>query len=241
MNNFTFRAILTSRSPVSGLRSMVHGRIVLLALAQAFLAPGPARAASVPGLFNTGVDDFGAVLPAGSVDAHYAMVGPASGPVVFSSVVSLWAIPPAGAAWIGPLDGNHAALEGIYSYTMSFDLSGLDASTTVITGGLASDNNAGIFLNGVDIGFSNPIVQFRRLTPFTLQEGLLPGLNTLEFRVSNNPGTGQNPTGLLVANLVVVPEPSPCALLALGGLVAVFGWVVESPRAFYLRSYDHDR
>jgi hypothetical protein len=197
---------------------------VLLALVGGMVPLDIARAASVPGLFNTGVEDTGAVLPAGATDPHYALTSPASGAEVFSSVPSAWMIPPAGARWIGPLDGNQGAAVGSYSYTLTFDLTGLDPVTTVITGALASDNNARILLNGIEIGFSNDSAQFRRLTEFTLETGFQPGLNTLEFLVLNNPGTGQNPSGLLVAELAVVPEPLPGALLAMDGVVGVWLW-----------------
>jgi PEP-CTERM motif len=70
--------------------------------------------------------------------------------------------------------------------------------------------------------------QFLQLHDFTLLDGFAPGINILQFHVNNGPGTGLNPSGLLVANLsasssAAVPEPA--TLLLLGSGLAAVGYL----------------
>jgi len=168
-----------------------------------FVLLGPnAAAAPIPGLYYTGVDNTGTVLPVGTSEQHYEMTGP-SYPATVITASPYWIKPSAGSSWIGPSNGNVNDPLGDYSYVLTFDLTGLDPATAVISGGWATDNTAKILLNGIDTGISKPLYGFTSLDSFTISSGFVPGTNTLEFVVSNRPeGAGSiNPTGLLVANL----------------------------------------
>ena len=118
---------------------------------------------------------------------------------------------------------------GIYSYTLSFDLTGLDYLTAVIAGTWASDNNSTILLNGVSTGYTKGTGGYGTLESFNLTSGFISGLNTLTFNVTNDTGATGNPTGLQVniirtdADLSPVPEPSTMLLLGFGmvGLAGV--------------------
>jgi hypothetical protein len=184
----------------------------LVLAAFTFFAPlDDVQAATITGLFNTGVDGTGTVLPNGTADPHYSLTGPLSGAVVtarFIDGANQWVVPPAGSAWIGPLPSSQSAPTGHYVYTLRFDLTGFDPATAIITGDLAADNTPLIFLNGTDTGFSHPN-QYVTLESFAITNGFLPGTNFLEFRVSNNPSGGQNPTGLLIANLSGTVQDCP--------------------------------
>ena len=155
----------------------------------------------IQGLFNTGVDDSGSVLPVGTQERHYAMTGPRS-PAFVVVTDGAWVAPPAGCAWIGWPNISDSPV-GDYVYTLTFNLpASLDPTTAVISGELAADNQAVIRLHGVDTGFADGDgPAFSSLHGFTISNGFVSGINALEFTVTNTPGSSANPTGLLVANL----------------------------------------
>jgi hypothetical protein len=165
-------------------------------------------AVAIPGLYDTGVDDAGVVQPigVGVVDLHYALQGAATTAFVISEHAA-WIDPPAGSAWIGPSNGSVTDPAGEYTYTLAFDLTGLDPTTASISGSWAVDNSAVMLLNGVATGDSITVDPFTVLHPFTLSGGFVAGVNTLEFVVDNPTSTGLNPTGLLVSGLEGTAEP----------------------------------
>ncbi len=110
---------------------------------------------------------------------------------------SSWVAPPSGSMWIGLDQGPAAVPAGTYVYALTFDLSGFDPATAMLTGQWATDNDAMIVLNGVDTGITTSVSAFGSLQSFTISSGFVPGTNTVEFRVNNNSG----PSGLLVAGL----------------------------------------
>lgn len=171
-----------------------------------------AHAAAVPGLFNTGVDNFGVVLTGGAVDPHYALIVSADaahpGPdAIVASVIPAGYWLPANLAsmWIAPAaDENWPALgtalaDGDYVYRLSFDLSAMDLGSVSVSGAWATDNSGTLRLNGAATGYSS--VTYNSLSPFTLSSGFVPGVNHLDFVVSNWPASGSNPTGLRVEGI----------------------------------------
>ena len=168
------------------------------------LFTGSSEADPIPGLFNTGVDGSGAPLALGTVDPNYVLTGPAS-PAIAIVASSTSVAPPPGSQWIAPTPVTVNDAPGEYIYTLVFDLTGLDSETATVTGQWASDDQATLVLNGADTGFVS--VVRNPLQDFTLLEGFLPGMNTLEFRVINGEPTGpRNPTALIVANLSGIAE-----------------------------------
>src|SRR5262249_32130872 len=125
--------------------------------------------------------------------------------------------------WIGPVASVPGFfLGGVYTYRLTFDLTGLDPSTAVLTGRWATDNTGQIFLNGKDTGLVNTL-EFVAFTPFTLDKGFIPGINTLDFLVDNQSSFFTNPTGLRVeisgtasSTGPAVPEPAAVFLFSLG-------------------------
>ena len=156
-------------------------------------APGP-RPLNV---YNTGLYPY-ATWP----DPHYTLVSSADpvfpGPMAFivpsnypvggpwrdNGPVSNWIAPQA-----GPGNGN---LNGTYVYRTTFDMTGLDPSTAAITGQFAADALASVQLNHVDAGVTS--ASYTTFTPFTLNHGFAPGINTVDFTVAN----GRGITGLRV-------------------------------------------
>ena len=207
--------------------------ILLFVPASMILAAGQLSAApvtSIPGLFNTGVNDNGEVLPDGSKDPHYQLILPGSGikdafkiPIDKLPPPGTWAIAPMGSAWIGPNAGNASGPAGDYSYVLTFDLTGFNSSKVEILGSWASDNSSRIYLNGKYTDNSRNRLGFRDLISFDIKTGFLSGINTLEFMV-NNESSGL--TGLVVANLrgtAEVPIPGSMWLLA-SSLIILLGF-----------------
>lgn len=195
-----------------------------------------ARAAPIL-LYNTGVDDAGVPLPDLTVgDPHYTLISVPGGStdilIRTQPFTDSYGYLPDNTTsrWIGPRnDDAFNGPSGLYTYRTTFDLTGLDPTTAVITGRWSSDDaSPGIYLNGVFTGFSRPVEPPSVFTPFTLTTGFVAGVNTLDFVVDNGPLNNFNPTALRVemsgtaAEQSAVPEPSACLLIASGaGLLFV--------------------
>lgn len=167
---------------------------------------GLVHAAAIPKLFGTGLDETGALLGPEQIDPHYKLtMSPdpdATGPDTFTLTpgypVGPWAAEGTASRWIAPQSAQGVgSAPGLYTYETTFDLTGLDPTTAVITGKTGTDDTlSGVRLNGNTLG---GIVSagFQTLRSFTIPAGspFLPGLNTLEFDVVNG-GSAPNPTGL---------------------------------------------
>ena len=209
----------------------MKSRRVLFLTALASLACAAPGFAVPTGLWNTGVDDTGAVLPVGSPEQHYIVSSLSSAPIEVVNVASpYWLTPTAAdsAAWIGPdiAGGNQGALDDDpnpiwWFYDLTFTTS---SATPTVSGNWASDNNSLIYLNGVSTGFSVGPAQFGALTPFSISSGFAPGVNILTFAVYNAAQTGGNPSGLIVTgmpNSHGVPDAGGTVLLLGLGLLGV--------------------
>lgn len=162
---------------------------------------------SVPGLYNTGVDDARVALADDSVDPHYRLIQNADGPspdarvedsLNFPIADGPWVPNATDSKWIGPRWNTAAAAGGDYTYRATVDLTGFDPASIEITGEWATDNSGpNILVNGVPSGQVNT-TGFTAYTPFRLTNGFTAGVNTLDFRV-NNAAAGY--TGLRVRGL----------------------------------------
>ena len=164
------------------------------------------QGAPIPGLFNTGVDANGVVLADNSIDPHYALILNPDSASPNALVQNSQAFPIAGgpwlannssSKWIGPRFETAAAAGGNYTYRTTFDLTGLDPGSAVITGGWTSDNNGlDILINGISTGIQNT-AGFGSLSSFTISSNFIAGVNTLDFAINNaDPVAGY--TGLRV-------------------------------------------
>ncbi|CAN5189173.1 hypothetical protein BH23VER1_BH23VER1_26650 [soil metagenome] len=186
----------------------------------------------IPGSFNTGVDSARAPLPDFSIDPHYQiLVNPESespDAIVLDSFTApiggAWLDNSATSKWIGPTSDSSAA-EGIYTYRLTFNLDGFDASTAQIVGRWATDNGGlDILLNGISTGFAS--AGFTGYSDFAISSGIIAGTNTLDFLVENAPPT-PNPTGLRVDSLLIGALPvsvPPLEIIFTGGDEAVLRW-----------------
>jgi len=182
---------------------------------------GPLNAAVYnPGLFSTGVDNQGNLLPLGSIDPHYTLIqnpdplfpGPSAS--VFSGNGTGGLGP--NSEWIGPVC-NPTCLEATYIYRTTFDLTGIDPSAVVIAGKWATDNfGLDILINGSSTGFTAPDDRFAGGS-FTISGGFVGGINTLDFVVLNGTIGTRNPTALRVDLSSTTPEPGTLSLLVIAG------------------------
>jgi hypothetical protein len=180
----------------------------------------------VTSLFNTGVNASGTPLADGTIgDPHYTMVSAPGGQNTTIQVRNQngeypenppWIGTDSLSAWIGPVgDTNLDGAAGAYDYRTTFNLTGFNLSSVVITGQWATDDSGlNILLNGVSTGItsSNGYTAWKS---FTISSGFVAGVNTLDFQLNN----GGGPTGLRVEMTGTgneVPEPSSILLLASG-------------------------
>jgi MYXO-CTERM domain-containing protein len=218
-----------------GMGKMTMKKAILAVVLAGAVALVPASAATITGLFNTGVNNSNVVLADGTIDSHYILtVNPNSGSpnsfVVNQSGFPLpapWLADSSTSKWIGPIadeSGGNVA-PGNYTYEITFtcaDAPGTPCASTVLNGNWTSDNIGTILHNGSGSGVGgSPDMTLAAFTAFSIT-GLSVGTNTLDF-VVNNAGSTNTPSGLRVEVAVAqsgVPEPGTMVLGALG-LLAV--------------------
>lgn len=191
--------------------------LVAAGVACATLSVSAAHAATIDGLFNTGVDAGGAPLAENALDSHYLVNGTGT-PVVYDHPTYI--VVPDGRFIAQEAGGSLTTNPSTYSLT--FDLGALSAATAQLSGFFAADNFASAFLNGHLLAQDNQftdVANFKSLTPFSAGAAdFVSGLNTLSFVVTD---TGP-PSALLVSGLSGtaleggVPEPASWALM-IGG------------------------
>ncbi len=200
----------------------------ILAAAVAFSAVSSVHAAGINGLANTGTG------AGGTSDANYGLSAASSDTVIGNTapVITLdnvWPISPwlandGVSKWITPTASQGQSFDaygaGSYTYTLSFDLAGYNASTAAFTGRFAADNDAVVTLNNQVIASGTGFTEW---TAFAAGGGFQSGVNTLQFVVNNWAQNGGNPTGLRVeflsSSVAAVPEPSSYAMLLTGALL----------------------
>lgn len=219
-----------------------------------------AQAATISTLYNTGVNAGGAVTVGPEI--HYTLTGPGVGTTPRAIAVgtfpaSVYNGQPNGAAndsisaWIGPNTTNFEAPVGQYTYSTTFDLTGLIASTASISGKWNTDNSGlKLILNGADVAVTNPGFNAGGFTTFNLNSGFTSGINTLAFVVDNaDRGDGAaTPTALRVeflsATADVIPTPGATSVPEPSDLVGTafaFGSVVLLKRKLSKKTVKLDR
>jgi len=190
-------------------------RIRRLVIALCFVGAAPAHAiVAVLPLPSTGVDAAGNVLPGGSPDPHYSVIGPGvpggAAAVVYSSqnVFPGWVPDDPHSAWIGFSDNSDTSPHGTYAYELRFNLTGYDPASANLSGDWAADQSGSIMLNGADTGVSLPdgnwnIATDPNLTPFSISSGFKAGANLLDFVVPEPDGFD----GLRVRGLTLTVKP----------------------------------
>lgn len=147
--------------------------------------------------FNTGLSDNRTLLASGDVDPHWKLVlsddpnypvdtnypAPA---IATTAVAGTYLASGPSSMWIAPVEdiNTFGTAAGNYTYRTTFLLDTLDAANAILYGGWAMDNaGVEIHLNGVTNALT--AVGFGSLTPFTLTNGFVPGLNIMECVITN--------------------------------------------------------
>jgi hypothetical protein len=201
------------------------------------LASVNAYAVDIVGLNNTG-----AGLTAPAQDTNYTVTTPSS-TVDFGYVTTNGTFPLSGAwlandatsSWLTPTanqsDSLDPVVDGIYTWTTTFNLTGYDASTASFTGRFAADNAAIAYLNGQQIGTSTGFSSWSAFS--ATASSFVAGVNTLSFVLTNEALSSGNPTGLRVeflsSSVAAVPEADTYALMLAG--FGLMGMVVRRKNA----------
>ena len=206
-------------------------------------------------LRSTGFSSSGTLLSGGSLDGNWTLVSDPSGSVTtpatphvtngctlfvicLSFPFTAWTGDTLQSAWISPraTESGQSDPSGEYIYQQTFNLTGLDPNSVIITGKWTADNYGYIVVNGVQVtlgtsgNIANVPQQFKNYTNFTLNSSnanFLSGINTIQFDVFNTTAGSPNITGLdvdiLSATAQTAPEPTSLACLGsgLGALVFV--------------------
>jgi hypothetical protein len=179
----------------------------------------------------------GAGLAAEALDPHYEMsAGPEGSGNLYVVRTDGFPFPPwvanqgTSVQWIAPKSDyrfGQTDPPGIYLYRTTFDLTGFIPSTAILTGEWASDDCGEIWLNGFRTWQESgpPPGCSASMHPFTITTGFNPGINTLDFTVTN---LESSPTGIIVSisgTASQVPEPATLTLTLLGFDLAGF-WLL---------------
>jgi len=201
-----------------------------------------ARAATIT-IFDTGVDNSNALLPEGSVDMHYTVSGPITGPTyVGIDQNTLPYIHEDGVSrWINPT--MHATDDdpaGLYTYVTTFVLPA-GFTNAMLMGQWLSDNEATMTLNGGTVSMTpNNTSSFQAWTPFTINSGFMAGLNTLDFAVTNDlVGPSALRVEFFTASFTpgpAVPDAGSSVTLLCAGLLALGLFARWSRKTRYLES-----
>jgi len=208
-----------------GENNMKISLLLSLTVAAAFFGGQSASAVPIT-IYNTGT-------AASGVDPYYRITATTDPTVsgntnayVDTSSAGGWASAISGTHWINPsASGNGSQSFGIYSYTYSttFDLTGLDPATATLSGFLQADDVVTLLLNGKQVSGSN-IGTYTRPTAFSIDSqysaDFLSGINTLSFVVNNsgNYATGFDASVSGTA-LSATPEVGSFAMISVAGML----------------------
>jgi hypothetical protein len=200
-------------------------RVTALGLAFVTLLP----AVPILSLYNTGVDNAGALLVGGNgvVDPHYTLLsgpGVSGTPNAVTYFNAAYIADGPSSRWIS-LNSSGSPTVGDYVFRTTFDLTGFDPNATSITFNCAADNRvADVQINGVSVfGLGNSCDSYVNLgAPRLIDANFVSGINTLDFTVRNDDSLGpmafrveytSDTTALPSSE---VPEPGTLLLSAAG-------------------------
>ena len=176
---------------------------------------------------NTGVNSSDVVQSIGSPTSFWTLVsqpvgaGYTLGSTPFRYFNGAYYADNSTSGWVSPSSNGNAGAGGNYVYQLSFDLTGLNPATAVISGTFGTDNNGSIALNGNAPAATTGFGSFGAATAFSFTSGFVAGTNTIQVTVNN----GGDPTAFRVefsnaqadVGGAVIPEPGTAVLLC-GGL-----------------------
>jgi len=168
-------------------------------------------------IFGTGLNADGSLSVEGSSDLHWTLSSTPYSNTPASAIVSgndhPYSYPShSNGQWIGSAaDLSQSFAVGYFTYTTTFDLTGLNPNTASLSGTLSVDDTSSIILNGVNTG-SGCLGSgcWNYGTAFAINGGFIAGVNTLTFQTYNTGG----PAGLQVAISGTASPNTPDAFCA---------------------------
>ena len=159
---------------------------------------------SIPGLYATGVDDFGNALTSGDVDTHYLILETGTNAVVVKPS-GAWLANDANSMWVWE-QINGQPTNVTRTFRLTFDLKGLDPTTANIGGTWATDNTGlDILINGASTGNTSAVSAENRATAAAAG----PSRNGAHRRSSAPSwaaGLGRAATGPVATGAVTAPD-----------------------------------
>jgi len=190
--------------PVTFATAAYYRYIVSNAFGQATSAVATVTVGAIfTGLAPTGFDLNGAPLPDNAVDPHYTLwsssdptlLGPNT--VVPANTLDYNAND-AGSKWISP-GPNLGGVRGVYIYRTTFLLDSATPPGSRLSASVLSGGSLTVLLNGQPTGVTNLNPPFpgphRIAFSFTLTNGFVTGVNTLDFVVDNSTSAPNSPPG----------------------------------------------
>jgi hypothetical protein len=204
-------------------------------------------------LYSTGFSSTGSELNGGAHDGNWTLISDPSGSVTTpeapyvtngctlhvictSFPFTAWTSDTLSSEWISPRAteaGSQSDPAGEYIYQETFNLTGLDPASVVITGKWTADNYGYIVVNGTRVSLGtdgnipNAAGEFKNFTSFVLNSSnanFVSGINTIQFDVFNTTTGSPDITGLDVdfrsATASPTPEPASLTLMS-AGMVAL--------------------
>ena len=217
--------------PISGRSGACALGLAAVALSLIAAQPASAQSAPVPPtaikLFNTGVKNDGTVAAIGATDLHYTQVTPAGNPsaFVFNVNNSPYAAP-TNSQYISPDQNGGTTYNGggyTVGYQTSFDLTGLNPATALISGDWSTDNLGNdILINGISTGLtSGGFTSFTHFNLAPFAADFQSGLNTLTFVWTNQGYLGALDVQNLQGTAVSAPVPEASTTVSLGLMLAL--------------------
>lgn len=190
-------------------------RLALPLLAAAVAAAASAAHADlvpIQGLFNTG-----ATTAMGAQDPNWTVLETGAAALVRTNIPSTYLPNTADSKWIWE-SANGQPGNNTRTFRLTFDLTGLVASTAQITGRWSTDNvGQAILINGVSTG--QTANGFAAWTNFSVTSGFVAGVNTIDF-VVRDLGFPGGFRAELAGAAQAVPTPGAMALLGAAGLAS---------------------
>lgn len=170
----------------------------------------------MPRVWNTGADPNAATLPPGAADPHWRLIagpgvdGPRPPFVVTEQHPGGAYFPTSDSMWIWQDAAGTADAGSPYTFRLPVDLTGYNPAVT-ISGAWGVDNDGTITLNGQPPAGMGTFAltggdvhdNYNLQHPFTINGGFVPGINNLDFHVTNVDG----PAALNVTRLMLDATP----------------------------------
>lgn len=161
------------------------------------------------GLYRTGFDDNNAPVADGLADPHYALLLSASpdalGPIAIVPPMTdtAYNANDPGSKWIDPFAAV-GGVQGVYTYRTTFLLDSASPRGATLSASILAAGPTTIRLNDQPTGIANLAPAFpgpfRNLFSFTITNGFVAGLNSLDFEVDN----GTNAVNVIYGNALRV-------------------------------------